>query len=212
VEIYQTEEQQVQAIKSYWSENGSAIIAGLVVGFSGFIGFNLYQDYKLEQEMLLSDSYQSIIESVDKNPEQFASKGQEFIASNGNTSYAALTALALAKEAAAKKDWASAEKHLQEAIKAAPSEGMKGVANLRLARVQIQLGQIDQALSSLAQPMPASFKASMEETKGDAYLQQGKKEQARTAYQAAFDADGLSTSPSLQMKLDDLAQTIILSK
>ncbi len=49
-----------------------------------------------------------------------------------------------------------------------------------------------------------------EEIKGDIYLQQGKQDLARTAYQAAIAADGLATSPSLQIKLDDLAQVVNL--
>lgn len=210
MEIYQTEEQQVQAIKSYWAQNGNAIIAGLVIGFSGFIGFNFYQDHKFEQEVGLSDAYQAIVEGANKNPEQFAQQGEAFVAENSKTSYAALTALALAKEAASQQDWTKAEKYLQNAIVAAPSAGIKGVASLRLARVQIQLGQLEQALTSLQTELPASFKASIEEIKGDAYLQQNKKALARTAYQAAIDADGLTSSPALQMKLDDLAQPINL--
>ena len=54
MEIYQSEEQQVEAIKGFWKENGNSIIAGLVVGFAGFIGFNVYQDNKLANEYSLS--------------------------------------------------------------------------------------------------------------------------------------------------------------
>ena len=45
------------------------------------------------------------------------------------------------------------------------------------------------------------------ELKGDIYIAQGNKDQARTAYQAAADAGGLTTNPLLQIKLDDLAVT-----
>ena len=49
MDINQTEEQQVEAIKKFWHDNGNAVIAGLVIGLGGFIGFNLYKDHKLEQ-------------------------------------------------------------------------------------------------------------------------------------------------------------------
>ena len=42
MDVYQTEEQQVEAIKGFWKEYGIAVIAGLVLGFAGFIGFNYY--------------------------------------------------------------------------------------------------------------------------------------------------------------------------
>ena len=48
----------------------------------------------------------------------------------------------------------------------------------------------------------------MKKIKGDTYLLQGKKELARNAYQTAIDADGLASSPNLQMKLDDLATAV----
>ncbi|MCI2282909.1 tetratricopeptide repeat protein [Colwellia sp. MSW7] len=209
MEIYQTEEQQVEAIKGYWAENGNMIIAGIALGFAGFIGFNVYKDNKLEDEIAVSDSYQTLIEaSVNDDETTFTQNAEKFISENSGTSYESLTALALAKEYASTKDWEKVQTQLKLAIKSAPSDGIKGIASLRLARVQVQQEQYEQALSTLAQPLPESFKASIEEIKGDTYLLQNKKELARNAYQAAIDADGLATSPNLQMKLDDLATAV----
>ncbi len=210
MEVYQTEEQQVEAIKSYWQENGNTIIAGIVLGFAGFIGFNLYKDNNLANELAVSDSYQTLIDNALKDKAAFSDNAQKFISENADTSYASLTTLALAKEAAEKKDWQGAQTQLMAALKSAPSDGIKGIASLRLARVQIQLEQYEQALATLAKPLPASFIAAIEEIKGDTYLLQGKKELARNAYQAAIAADGLTNSPSLQMKLDDLAIAVNL--
>tara|TARA_R110002050_G_scaffold265223_8_gene406245 strand:- start:1172 stop:1828 length:657 start_codon:yes stop_codon:yes gene_type:complete len=208
VEIYQTEEQQVEAIKGYWAENGNMIIAGIALGFAGFIGFNVYKDSKLEEELAVSDSYQTLIEASVNDKATFAQNAEKFINENAGTSYESLTALALAKEFATDKDWKNAQAQLTVAINSAPSDGIKAIASLRLARVQIQQEQYEQALSTLAQPLPESFRAAIEEIKGDTYLLQGKKELARNAYQAAIDADGLASSPNLQMKLDDLATAV----
>jgi len=210
VEIYQTEEQQVEAIKGYWAQNGNTIIAGIALGFAGFVGFNLYQDNKLEQELAVSDSYQALIEQSGKDAKAFAENGEKFISENGSNSYVALTALALAKDAASHKDWPQVQKQLTTAINSAPTDGIKGIASLRLARVQVQLEQYTEALATLNSNLPESFTAAIEEIKGDAYLQQGKKDLARNAYQAAIAADGIATSPSLQIKLDDLAQVTTL--
>jgi len=210
VEIYQTEEQQVEAIKGYWAQNGNTIMAGIALGFAGFIGYNFYQDNQLEQELAVSDSYQTLIEQSGKDAKAFAANGEKFINENGNNSYVALTALALAKDAASHKDWAQVQKQLNTAIKSAPTDGIKAIASLRLARVQVQLEQYADALATLNSNLPESFTAAVEEIKGDAYLQQGKKDLARNAYQAAIAADGIATSPSLQIKLDDLAQVTTL--
>ncbi len=210
MEVYQTEEQQVEAIKGYWAQNGNTIIAGIALGFAGFIGFNLYQDNQLEQELAVSDSYQTLIEQSTKDAEAFTENGEKFISENGSNSYVALTALALAKEAATHKDWPQVQKQLTKALETAPTEGIKAIASLRLARVQVQLEQYTEALATLNGNLPESFTAAIEEIKGDAYLQQGKVDLARNAYQAAIAADGMATSPSLQIKLDDLAQVSAL--
>lgn len=206
METYQTEEQQVEAIKKFWQENGNYIISGLVLGFAGFIGFNYYKDNKLAQEEAVAAEYQTVIESQAGDHEGFKVKADEFIKANGDSSYASLTALSLAKDAAEHQDWEKVSAHLATAIDTAPSQEIKAIATIRLARVQIEMAAFDKALATLAGELPAAFKASVEEVKGDAYLKQGKQELARNAYQAAVDAGGLETNPTLQMKLDDLAQ------
>ncbi len=211
MEIYQTEEQQVEAIKSYWQKNGNAIIAGLVIGFAGFIGFNVYKDDKLAKELAVSDAYQTLVESAEKNPEGLFSAGEKFISENKESNYSTLTALSLAKQASTHKDWAQVEKYLSTAVETSKDAGIKAIATVRLARVQIQLEKIDAALTTLNAPLPASFKASVEEIKGDAYLLQDKKELARTAYQEAIAATAGKAGPALQMKLDDLAENITLN-
>jgi predicted negative regulator of RcsB-dependent stress response len=40
VEIYDTEEEQVEALKRWWKENGQATLAGLVLGIIVILGWN----------------------------------------------------------------------------------------------------------------------------------------------------------------------------
>lgn len=212
MDINQTEEQQVEAIKSFWSANGNGIIAGLALGFAGFIGLNYYNDHKFQQELNTSEAYQAMIEAAGEDSAAFEAAGKSFIAENPKSSYAMLTAIALAKEAAEKQDWNQAESYLSTAIAQSVDDGIKAIATVRLARVQLQLEKYEQALVTLTAKLPASFDASVEEIKGDIYFKQGKTELARNAYQAAIDGATDGANPALQMKLDDLAQVINLSK
>ena len=209
---HQTEEQQVEAIKAFWHDNGNAIIAGLVLGFAGFIGYGYYKEDKLAQEINTSESYQEVVELAATDEKAYREAGEKFIKENSNSSYSALTALALAKEASTHKDWPQVEKYLKKAIDTASNEGIKAIATIRLARVQIELAQYDNALSTLSSTLPDSFKSSSEEIKGDAYLKQEKVDLARNAYQAAIDALENASNPALQMKLDNLAQNVVLPK
>lgn len=212
MDVYQTEEQQVDAIKAYWKKNGTTLIAGFVIGIGGFIGFNFYKDNQAAQQLMVSESFQAVIETMGQDDKAFTEAADKFIAENQDSTYASLTALALAKQAAESKDWPQVEKHLTTAVEKATDAGIKAIASLRLARVQVQLETFDKALATLSAQLPESFKASIEEIKGDIYLKQGKKDLARNAYQAALDANGVATNPTLQMKLDDLAVAINLGE
>jgi predicted negative regulator of RcsB-dependent stress response len=212
LDINQTEEQQVESIKKFWSDNGNAIIAGLAIGFAGFIGLNYYNDHKLQQELNTSEAYQTMIEEGAENGTEFEAAGNAFITEYSASSYAMLTAIGLAKEAAEKQDWVKAETYLNTAIEKSVDDGIKAIVTERLARVQLQLEKYEQALVTLTPKLPASFDASVEEIKGDIYFKQGKKSLARNAYQASIDFATEGTNPALQMKLDDLAQVINLSK
>ncbi|WP_440874562.1 YfgM family protein [Thalassotalea sp. PLHSN55] len=212
MDVYQTEEQQVDAIKSYWKENGNTIIAGIVIGLGSFIGYNKYQDYNAEQEVKVAESFQAVMESAGTDEQAFTSAANQFISENSDSSYASLTALALAKQAATSQDWAEVEKQLTVAVSKATDSGIKAIATMRLARVQVQQEQYDNALATLSAQLPASFTAAAEEIKGDVYFKQGKNDLARNAYQAAIDANGVAANPSLQMKLDDLAVAVNLPK
>jgi len=212
VDVYQTEEQQVEAIKGFWKENGTAVIAGLALGFAGFIGFNVYKDKQLESEVVTSDAYQTVMESAGKEDTLFSANANKFIAENKDSSYASLTAFALAKKASSHKDWPQVAIHLNTAIDNAKNQGIKAIASIRLARVQIQLEQYTEALATLSVTLPESFKSAIEEAKGDAYFKQGKVELARNAYQAALDVEGQENNGALQMKLNDLAQLSTIAK
>ena len=139
MDVYQTEEQQVEAIKGFWKENGTAVIAGLALGFAGFIGFNYYKDAQLANEVETSDAYQTVMESAGKEDTLFSANANKFITENKDSSYASLTAFALAKEASSHKDWPQVAIHLNTAIENAKNQGIKAIASIRLARVQIQL-------------------------------------------------------------------------
>ena len=84
---------------------------------------------------------------------------------------------------------------------------MTYLAQVRLARVLIQLEKFDEALALVKTTPEASFATQYEETKGDVLFAKGELAQALTAYQAArasATALGINTQV-LQRKIDDLA-------
>ncbi|QUI62519.1 tetratricopeptide repeat protein [Pseudoalteromonas sp. A22] len=201
MEIYSTEEQQAEAIKRFFRENGTTIVVGAVLGLGGLYGWKAYNQSQIDSAEAASEAYTQVVESDD-----VLAKSDAFVAANADSNYAVLAAFVAAKEAIDKDDLKLAAQKLTWAADNVANAELKATALLRLARVQASQSQYEQALATLAKPMPEAFKAQLAEIQGDIYLAQGDKDKARSAYQSALEAAKGNSNPMLQIKLDDLAQ------
>lgn len=204
--VYQTEEEQVEAIKSWWKQNGKSVIAGLVLGGAILGGTKLWVGHQQQQEAAASTEYQVVVNGLENDkPDTVLEHGAVLVDQYSDTPYAPLAALAMAKVKVDQGKPGEAETHLRWVIDHAKQADMKRVATLRLAKLQFGQGKGDEALSLLAAGEPGSFKAPYEELKGDIYSQQGKTEPARSAYEAALAAlpEGADRT-YLKMKLENL--------
>jgi predicted negative regulator of RcsB-dependent stress response len=68
----------------------------------------------------------------------------------------------------------------------AVEDELKTVARLRLAGLQLDARQFDEALKSLDAAQSVDFEALVQDRRGDVYLAQGQLAQARAAYQRAW--------------------------
>jgi len=200
MEQFTTEEQQVEAIKKFWKDNGTAIILGAVLGFGGLWGWRYYNAELIASQEQASDAYQSAIADLGKEEAAFSS-AKTFVTENSDSPYAVMASLKLAKEAVERKDFSEAAKQLSWVTQSNANSAIKDVAFLRLARVQMEQEQFADALSQLNN-ISSSFAAQIDEVKGDIYQRQGKIDEALEAYAAALEDAG--SNPVLQMKLDDL--------
>jgi predicted negative regulator of RcsB-dependent stress response len=72
----------------------------------------------------------------------------------------------------------------------ASDDALKAIARLRLSALDIQAQAWDAALSQLAAPVPVAFAGLVADRRGDVFMAQGKTEEARQAYEAAYKALG----------------------
>ncbi|KNC65097.1 YfgM family protein [Pseudoalteromonas ardens] len=205
MEIYSTEEQQAEAIKRFFRENGTSLIIGAVLGLGGLYGWKAYNQHQIDTAEAGSEAYNQLVDSGD-----VLTKSDDFLATNGESSYAVLAAFVAAKEAVEQGKLDVAQEKLNFAANTVKSPELKATAYLRLARVQAAREDYSAALATLGNPMPESFAAQVAEVKGDVLLAQGNKEAARDEYQKAVTAGGSDNNPLLQIKLDDLASTAAL--
>lgn len=200
MEIYSTEEQQAEAIKRFFRENGVSLALGIVIGLGGLYGWKYYNQSKITSAEAASNAYNELVESG-----EVLSKSDAFIADNSGSNYAALAAFVAAKEAVEKGEFETAVTKLTWLQDNVQNPELKATAILRLARVQAQLTQYDAALKTLSQTTPETFKAQVAEVKGDVYLAKGDKDNARSQYEAALAESKEGNNSLLQIKLDNLA-------
>ncbi len=64
---YETEEQQVEALKEWWKQNGLAIIGGAVLGIAALLGWRGWNMYQEKQATEASDIFAVAQEALNNN-------------------------------------------------------------------------------------------------------------------------------------------------
>ncbi len=205
MEVYSTEEQQAEAIKRFFRENGTSLIAGVVIGLGGLYGWKTYNQSQIESAEAASDAYTQFIKTAGQENSEILAKSDEFLTNQQGSNYAVLASFVAAREAVDAKKFDVAVDKLNWVVSNSANVELKAVAITRIARIQLEQKQFDQALQTLAAQLPASYEANVAELKGDIHLAKGDTAQALSFYQEAVDAKGLENNPQLQIKLDDLA-------
>ncbi|WP_100656405.1 YfgM family protein [Alteromonas flava] len=200
MEQFATEEQQVEAIKRFWKENGMAIVIGAVLGLGGLWGWRYYSDSQIAAKEQASVAYQNVVQNL--QAENGNAEAEAFLNEYNDSGYAAITALVMAAKAVQDNDLAKANEYLQTATNAQDA-AVRDVAHLRLARVLLAQDDAQGALQQAGEVKNAAFNAQVEELKGDAYVQMQDFVQARLAYSNAVDA--APENRMVKMKLDNLA-------
>ncbi|EKA4469779.1 membrane protein [Vibrio parahaemolyticus] len=204
MELYDTEEQQVEAIKDWWKENGKAVIIGAVVGLGGLFGWRYYQDTVIQASETASQSYTTAMNTLQEKGVDAQSDVQAFIESNEVKEYSVLAALQLAKAQVEAKDFAAALEQLKWAQSNTKDAALSPLISYRIARIETEMDNFDAANTELGKVTDTAWAGRIAELRGDIALRQGDKDAAYAAYTEAQQA--ADASPTLQMKLDDLAK------
>ncbi|GAB2712561.1 YfgM family protein [Halomonas garicola] len=211
-----TEEEQMDAIKRWWKENGTSLVAGLIIAGAGVFGFKAWQNYQDGQAEAASLRYQQLIaetagqdaaESADEQSLQNArSTADELVESHGGSLYAELALLLDARLAVQQDDLDGARASLEQALDDSSRGYVQGLARLRLARLDVAAGEAQQALGRLEDDVVAPLAAQRHSVHGDAYFALGQNDEARAAWQQAQALTEEQGRPlyGVTLKLDDL--------
>lgn len=198
---YQTDEEQVEAIKKWWKENGKSVIGGVALGFAvigGWQGWQTWQRNQGEAASILYDTMRQAEQASDLD--RATSDGKRLVGEYGNSAYASFAALQMAKLAYERGEKAAARGHLQWVVDAAPDRALRELARLRLGYLLLDMQDLD-ALQALLKEAPAdAFAAEFAALRGDLAVAQGNAEAARSAYSDAL-ARGVADKAMVEMKL-----------
>ncbi len=203
MEVYETEEQQVDAIKNWIKENGKAVVLGAVIGLGGLWGWKFYQSEQILAKEVASESYNQVVIKLQQNSSDALVNAEAFISEYKDSQYSVLVALQLAKIQIEANQMDDALTQLNWVISNTKDEAILPLTITRKARALSEQGKFTEALSALDSVTAEGWKARTAELRGDIQLQSGDAEAARFSY---TEAQQLGDSPLLQMKLDDLAK------
>lgn len=209
MEEFESEDQQIEAIKKWWKENGVSLLLGLGIGVGALLGWREYLAYQTDHSAAASDLYQAVQTQVAQNRLDDAHINKADIIRNeySDTPYAALASMAQAKYEFEHGDIDSALMHLRWASENSTEPDVQHVAKLRLARILIARKKYGEAETILLESYPAAFTAGYEELKGDLHVAKGEIAQARVAYDKAINATDGNASRWLRLKRQDLGSS-----
>ncbi len=183
------EQEQLDQLKHFWKQYGNLITWSLIVVLGAFAAWNIYQRWQLNQASqaaALFDEVERVVKAgdVSKLDRVFADMKEKF----PGTTYAQQAGLMVAKTyfEAAKLDESKAA--LNWVAEKSSDAGYQAIARLRLAGIFVESKAYDDALKQLAGTFPAEFAALAADRKGDIYLLQGKKSEAKAEFESAYKA------------------------
>jgi predicted negative regulator of RcsB-dependent stress response len=209
VDGYRTDDEQMEAIREWWAENGRSVVFGVVLGLGAIFGWRAWQAHQVERgEAAAALFEQMTIASRTGEDGKVREAGEQLAASYDDTPYAVFARLLQARLAAEGNDLPAAGEHLEWALEHNDVPALDREIRLRLARIRLALKDYDGALSLLtAVKEPGGYEAAWHELRGDIEAARGNEEAARSAYEQALAArppnDAVDAQP-LELKLEAL--------
>lgn len=201
------EQEQLDELKHFWKQYGNLVTWMLIAVFASYAAWNGWNWWQRDRAARASVLYEEVDRAVAAGDtarvkQAFGDMKDKF----GGTIYAQQAGLLAARGLADKGEAEPARAALQWVAEEASDEGYQAIAKLRLAALQVEARQYDQALQLLAGDFPASFQSLAADRRGDIYQLQGKKAEARAEYTKAWQALAADSPyrPLLEVKLTAL--------
>ena len=210
-----TEEEQIEALKNWWDENGTQLLIGVVVVLAGVFGYRTWETNTQVAAESASNLYEDLTEVATVGPfDRLSDEDRataEFIVNQLKTEYSSsiyahFGSMHMAKLSVENDDLDGAEAALRWSLDNGVNETIGVIVNERLARVLFAKDDFQGAIDVLESMDPGAYERSYEELKGDVYFAMDNLEQARASYDRALAAtENPDAFPYLKMKSQDIS-------
>jgi predicted negative regulator of RcsB-dependent stress response len=208
-----SDEEQLDTAKSFFKKYGSALISLVLIALIAFFGWEYWKKKNSAEDQIQTAKVQLLIDeakAVGDDPKLAAnldSTAEKIVKENPDSIHAIQTQFVMAKIAYDQQNYAKAERELKKIVNTQiKDKGLQEIVKIRLADSQLAQKKYDEALKTLSgEPLP-QFKTSIEEARGDIYVAKNEIENAKKAYQSAWDSliENKQERQILQIKLQSV--------
>lgn len=183
------EQEQLDQLKHFWNTYGTLITWVVLLAAGAFMAWNGWQYFQRTKAAQASALYDEVERSAQANDAARIERALgEMKDRFAGTVYAQQAGLLAAKTLNEQGKADGSRAALEWVAQNAVDPGYQAIARLRLSGELLQQKAYDEALKQLASPAPKEFDALIADRKGDIYLAQGKRDEAKAEFQKAWTA------------------------
>lgn len=203
-----SDEEQLDAMRSWWAENGNYVMGGIAAGLLIIFGWNRWQSGIAETEIAASTLFEDVLYAAGLGQlERAVDPATTLFDEYGSTPYAAQARLAMARMYMDNSQDQDAAEVLRPLLELDAENELAMVARLRLAKILLYQGKAEEAVGILKDNTDNAYAARFNELMGDAYVSTGAIADAEAAYIAAMNDNPAAPTVDLsliQLKINDL--------
>lgn len=181
------EQEQLDALKAFWKTYGNLITWVLVAALGAYAAWMGWSRYQQDQGQKAGAMFDELERAAQAGDAERAGRVFEDLKSRyASTVVAEQGGLMAARVQFDKGQADAARASLTWVAEKGSQEELRDVARLRLAGLDLEAKKYPEALAHLAAVKSESFAALAADRRGDVLAAQGKTDDAKTAYQAAY--------------------------
>jgi predicted negative regulator of RcsB-dependent stress response len=206
--VLANEQEQLEAIKSWWKNYGKLSVIVFLIGISASYGWKMWQRSQSAFNEQASLIYDQMLSSFNQhNQDALIARANTLSNDFSKTAYASMANFMLGHLAVEQGNFDKALKEFKQVMQSSSDAKIRQIARVRAARILLAKHQLKEALAMLEVIDNPTFLPQINEVKGDVFVAMGDAEKARDSYKAALGATekGEFNRPLLEMKFEQLS-------